>query len=302
MKIFDCTTFYNESLMLEVRFNILNKYVDKFIVVEAKYSHSGEKKKLNFDIKKFKEFKKKIIYLVSENEPNDLIYKMRNNIPYEEENDMRLNSIKRIAHQRNKLIDGLNDADDNDYILYSDNDEIPDLKNLNFEKFKDKILIFNQELFYYKFNLFCDRIDWFGTKACTKKNLKSFSWLREIKPKKYPFFRIDTLSSETKYMNIEKINNGGWHFSQLKTPKDIEIKLLNGEQHGEYKSAKKDLRSIDDLVKRKVIDYDHKAKTSDYKYSKEFKLQTVSLDRMPKFLRDNVNKYSEWFDNDEVER
>ena len=77
MKIFDCTTFYNESLMLEVRFNILNKYVDKFIVVEAKYSHSGEKKKLNFDIKKFKEFKKKIIYLVSENEPDDLIYKMK---------------------------------------------------------------------------------------------------------------------------------------------------------------------------------------------------------------------------------
>ena len=73
-------------------------------------------------------------------------------------------------------------------------------------------------------------------------------------------------------------------------------------QKSEYKSAKKDLRSIDDLVKRKVIDYDHKAKTSDYKYSKEFKLQTVSLDRMPKFLRDNANKYSEWFDNDQVER
>ena len=53
MKIFDCTTFFNENLMLEVRLNILNKYVDKFVVVEAKYSHSGEKKKLNFDIKKF---------------------------------------------------------------------------------------------------------------------------------------------------------------------------------------------------------------------------------------------------------
>jgi len=60
MKIFDCTTYYSEDLMLEVRFNILNKYVDKFIVVEAKYSHSGEKKKLNFDINKFKEFKKKL--------------------------------------------------------------------------------------------------------------------------------------------------------------------------------------------------------------------------------------------------
>ena len=286
--------------MLEVRFNILNKYVDKFIVVEAKYSHSGEKKKLNFDIKKFKEFKKKIIYLVSENEPDDLIYKMKNNISHEEENDMRLNSIKRIAHQRNKLMDGLSDASDDDYILYSDNDEIPDLRNLSFEKFKDKILIFNQKLFYYKFNLFCDRVEWFGTKGCKKKNLKSFSWLREIKAKKYPFFRLDTLSSETKYMNIEKVKKGGWHFSQLKTPEDIEIKLLNGEQHGEYKSAKKNLRNIDDLVKRKVIDYDHKAKTSDYKYSQEFKLKTVSLDHMPEFLKDNINKYSEWFDDDKI--
>ena len=59
MKIFDCTTYYNEDLILEVRFNILNKHVDKFVIAEAKYSHSGEKKKLNFNISKFPEFKKK---------------------------------------------------------------------------------------------------------------------------------------------------------------------------------------------------------------------------------------------------
>ena len=59
MKVFDCTTFFNENLMLEIRFNILNKFVDKFVIAEAKYSHSGEKKKLNFDINKFSEFKKK---------------------------------------------------------------------------------------------------------------------------------------------------------------------------------------------------------------------------------------------------
>ena len=74
MKIFDCTTFFNENLMLEVRFNILNKYVDKFIVAEAKYSHSGEKKKLNFDINKFSEFKKKIVYIAIDNEPDDIVY------------------------------------------------------------------------------------------------------------------------------------------------------------------------------------------------------------------------------------
>ena len=52
-------------------------------------------------------------------------------------------------------------------------------------------------------------------------------------------YRLDTFFSEAKYRNVKIIENGGWHFSQLKTPKDIEMKLLNGEQHAEYKSAKK---------------------------------------------------------------
>ena len=73
-KIYDCITFFDENLMLEVRFNILNKFVDKFIIVEAKFSHSGEKKKLNFNINKLSEFKKKIIYLTVENEPENIIY------------------------------------------------------------------------------------------------------------------------------------------------------------------------------------------------------------------------------------
>ena len=52
MKIFDCTIYHNEDLMMEVRLNILNNYVDKFVICESKYTHSGRKKKLNFDIKK----------------------------------------------------------------------------------------------------------------------------------------------------------------------------------------------------------------------------------------------------------
>ena len=296
MKVFDCTTFYNENLMLEIRFNILNKYVDKFVVSESQYSHSGEKKKLNFNIKNFKEFKKKIIYVVINNEPDNIIYHNIDNRLYEKKNDMRMNSIKRIGHQRNKLMDYLDEANNDDYIFYSDNDEIPNFENFNFEKNQNKILVFKQKLFYYKFNLFCDRVDWYGTKGCKKKNLLTFTWLREVKAKKYPFFRLDTLFSKTKYSNIKIIENGGWHFSQLKTPKDIEIKLMNQEHHDEYRIAKDNLPNVADLVKRKTIVYDHKAKSSDYKYSKEFKLKTLSIDYMPKFLQENVSKYSNWFD------
>ena len=117
---------------------------------------------------------------------------------------MRLNSIKRISHQRNKILDSLNEANNEDYIFYSDNDEIPNFENFNFEKNKSKIIIFKQKLFYYKFNLLCDRVDWYGTKGCKKKDLVSFSWLREIKPKTYPKYRLDTLFSKNK---ISKFRN-----------------------------------------------------------------------------------------------
>jgi beta-1,4-mannosyl-glycoprotein beta-1,4-N-acetylglucosaminyltransferase len=296
MKIFDCTTFFDENLMIDVRLNILNKYVDKFIIVEAKFSHSGKKKKLNFKINNFSEFKKKIIYVVLENEPNNITYKQDKDIIFEEKQNMRQNSIKRIAYQRNKIMEYLNEAKDEDYILYSDNDEIPNLENFNFESEKNDILIFKQKLFYYKFNLFCNRVDWFGTKGCKKKQLRSFSWLREIKTKRYPFYRLDALFSKNKYTNVKVIENGGWHFSQLKTPKDIEQKLLNQEHHDEYKLAKGKIPNVEDLVKRKIIIYDHKAKSSDYKFSKEFKLETLSLDYMPFYLRKNVDKYKKWFD------
>ncbi len=279
--------------MLEIRFNILNKYVDKFVVSEAKYSHSGDKKKLNFNINRFAEFKKKIIYLVVDNEPTNILYDKSNS---SNQLNLRTNSIKRIAHQRNKLEECLSLANNEDYIFYSDNDEIPDLENFNF-KDDNNILIFKQKLFYYKFNLLCDRVDWFGTKGCKKKNFISFSWLREIKPKKYPFYRFDTNFSNTKYRNIKIINNGGWHFSQLKTAKDIEIKLTNQEHHDEYMAARENLPSVEDLIKRKTITYDHHAKSSEYKYSKEFKLKTLPIEYMPLYLQNNVNKYSEWFDN-----
>jgi len=296
MKIFDCTTFYNENLMLEVRFNILNKYVHKFVVTEAKYSHSGESKKLNFDINKFKEFKNKIIYLVIENEPDGILYEIENNTKYEKKSNMRINSILRIAHQRNALSECLTDANDEDYIFYSDNDEIPNFKDITFDKEENNIIIFKQKLFYYKFNLLCDWVDWFGTKGCQKKNLNSFSWLREVKAKKYPLYRLDTLFSKNKYMNVKIVNDGGWHFSQLKTPKDIEIKLLNQEHHDEYRLVKDSLPAVADLIKRKSIIYDFNAKSTDFKFSKEFKLKSAKLDCIPLFLQQNIDKYREWFD------
>ena len=147
MKIFDCTTYYDEELIIDLRFNVLNEYVDKFIVCEAKFSHAGKEKKLNFDIHKYPKFKDKIIYVVLENEPANLIYE-DNLKKIELTENVRTNSIKRIAYQRNKLFDAVNKVSDmNDYIFYSDNDEIPNLELFNPKKIKKRLLFLNKNFF-----------------------------------------------------------------------------------------------------------------------------------------------------------
>ena len=298
MKIFDCTTYYDEELIIDLRFNVLNEYVDKFIVCEAKFSHAGKEKKLNFDIHKYPKFKDKIIYVVLENEPANLIYE-DNLKKIELAENVRTNSIKRIAYQRNKLFDAVNKVSDlNDYIFYSDNDEIPNLELFNPKKNKKKIIIFEQKLFYYKFNLLCDRINWYGTRAIKKRDLIDFEWLRQIKPKKYPFFRLDTFFRNDKFINLEIIPNGGWHFTRVISPEKIHLKELDTEHHDEYKESKKNPERIKDLISRRVIDHDHLADSRENKFGKEFPLKQVELVDLPKYIQRNKDYYENFLDFD----
>ena len=299
MKIFDCTTYHNEELILETRLNILDKYVDKFVICEARYTHAGKEKKLNFDIKKFSNFKKKIIYLVQEDEPDDLV-KINENLSIEEKYPLiRLNSIKRISFQRNKLKEGLQDANENDLIFYSDNDEIPNFSQVNLEKINSKLIFFEQKLFYFKFNLLLDRIFWYGTRGLRKKNLKSFQELREVKPKKYPFYRIDTFFKNNKFIDVKIIKNGGWHFTRIISPEEIHERELNTEHSDEYIQSGKNIERIKDLIKRRVIDHDHLADKKDYKFKKEFNLKLFPTNLLPLYIQQNMSKYKDHIDSDD---
>ena len=168
MKIFDCTTFYSEHMMMDVRFNILDKYVHKFVVVESLFSHSGEKKKLNFDINNYPKFKDKITYLVIEKEPDHII---NESSLIENQSIKRKNSITRINQSYDFMQKGIKNAEPNDLILLSDNDEIPNLESKQFKNSNKDLFIFKQLFFYYKFNLQYDLMSWFGSKACKKKKL-----------------------------------------------------------------------------------------------------------------------------------
>tara|TARA_B100000965_G_scaffold379153_1_gene374650 strand:- start:2746 stop:3642 length:897 start_codon:yes stop_codon:yes gene_type:complete len=298
MKVYDCTLYHDEDLILDLRLNILSKFIDKFVICESRFSHSGREKKLNFDINNFSKFKDKIIYLVLDSEPKGLLFNESSEGKKELPEYYRHNAIRRIAHQRNKLIDGLKDAENNDFILYSDNDEIPNLENFNFKTFNKKYILFKQKLFYYKFNLHLDRISWYGTKGCKKKYLLSFEKLRQIKPKIYPFYRIDTFFKFDKQISLNIVNNGGWHFTRLQTPEDIHLKELDAEHHDEYRLSGKNINKIRELIKNRKIDHDHFADTKKSKYGQEFKLSKISINSLPKFIQENEEKYKEWFDYD----
>jgi len=293
MKIIDCTTYYSEDLMLDVRLNILNEYVDKFVIVESKFSHSGKPKSLNFNINNFQKFKDKIEYLVIENEPEGIDVNLENSSAIK-----RMNSLLRIEQSYDYMVNALNDVEDNDLVCLSDNDEIPNFESQQFKNSKNDIFIFKQLFFYYKFNLFYDLMPWFGTKACKKKKLISFSWLRNLKTKKYPFWRLDTIFSNLKQTNLQIVDNGGWHFTNLMTAKNIFTKLSNFGHHNEFDISGVTVEDIQECINKRIVNYDHRAdKTESEKYKANYKLKVVNDDLLPKYLILNKEKYKNWFDN-----
>ena len=295
MKIYDCTNYFNEDLMYGLRLEILDKYVDKFVVAESKYTHSGQPKKLHFDINKYSKFKDKIHYIVVDKEPEDLID--LSNLEYNQaQGTKRINSLKRIRQQYNVLKDGIEEANNDDLIILSDCDEIPNLTNLE-DLPLNKILIFKQLLFYYKFNLHHDSMIWHGSKACLKKNLSTFNWLRNIKNKKYKPWRLDTYFSKNKYINIKIVENGGWHFTNIKSPEDIVMKLLNFGEHNEFEVSNINTAKMSKLIKDKRVYFNHAAdKTDRNKYDYSHLLININEKLLPEYLVKNKNLYKEWFD------
>ena len=295
MKIFDCTTFYSEHLMMDVRFNVLNEYVHKFIVSESTFSHSGKPKKLNFDINNYPKFKDKIIYVIIDKEPNDIIGIKDKQLNTEEK---RSNSLKRIELSYDYMTKELDIALDNDLIILSDNDEIPNLGSKKFKNSKKDIFIFKQLFFYYKFNLLYDLVPWYGSKAAKKKILLSMSWLKNLKNKKYPFWRLDTFFRNNKYINLDIINDGGWHFTNLKTPEELYQKLTNFGHHDEFELSGLTVNDLKKKIEEKKVFFNHFLDKENYKerWNFDYDLKKIDNELLPQYLKNNSEKFKEWFD------
>ncbi len=296
MKIFDCFMYFDEELVLDLRLNILYQDVDYFVIVESIYNHKGERRDLLFDIQKFKKFRDKIIYLVYDEIP-DLVESI-NDTDDEKEKDRKyiMNALYRENTQRDFILEGLNNADNNDLILISDVDEIPKLSSLNFNQIDDEIILFKQDMFYYKYNLALPNFKWTGTKATKKNRLKSPQWLRNVKDKKYPFYRIDTMFSDKKYTNIKIIKDGGWHFTNIKTPKMIQHKLKSYLHHREFDQASLSILEINELVEKKQALYDLGADKRNNKVGNGLILENFEMKKLPDYIINNLEKYKSWLD------
>ena len=173
---------------------------------------------------------------------------------------------------------GLKKCSDNDLIILSDVDEIPNLNKLN-EFNRNKYGVFLQKMFMYKFNLVnLKENNWHGSKICLKKNFKSPQWLRNLKFKKYPFWRID------KIRNIQIIENGGWHFAYLQSPENIS-KKIKSFAHGEFNT---DDKSNEENIRSKI------EKGEDI-FNRGYEIKKVELDSsFPKYIFENKDKLKKW--------
>ena len=296
MNVYDCFMYFDEDLLLDLRLNILDKYVKKFIVTESTCMHNGSKKKLNFNINNFKKFKDKITYIVVDEPPPGIIDLDEKDDKEKRESKKIFNAYKREIYQIEKTKEGVMDANSEDIIIVSDLDEIPNLDKINFNTIKERLIFFKQKMYYYKLNLLHETLPWYGSKACKMKYFRSPQWLRSIKNKKYPIWRLDTIFSKKKYNDIYFVENGGWHFTNIKKAEDLEKKLLGFLHHVDYENSGLKLKDLKWMIKEKRVMYKHSLDKKLDKWGKGEKLTTTKIEEMPNYISENIEKYKLWLD------
>jgi len=250
--------------MFDIRYNILSNYVDFFVVCESKFDHAGNLKKKNFIFEK-------------NYDPNKIKYILHDK-PFPKNTDRWQNQ----AIQRDFILDKLDFAEPEDYIFFSDPDEIikPDILS-NFS-LSAKYGIFLHDCFTYKFNIFNSyESPWEGTRVVKKKNLKSIDFMRQkikMKNLKYSFLRID------KEKNIKIFEKAGWHFNNIMSPEEISLKLKTFA-HQEFSGAEFSSVSVIKEKIEKKIDLFNRGHT----------YEVVKLDEnFPEYIVQNIEKFKQY--------
>ena len=264
MKVYDCFMFFNELDLLELRLNILDSCVDKFVLTEATHTFSGKEKPLIYqeNISRFDKFRDKIIHNIVDMSPES-ISDMRENVP--NQHYQYADCWKRETRQRNAMTCGLESfADLSDIVLLSDVDEIinphllvdqiPYLSVFNFLKFE-------MRLYYYYLNLqfreYGSSPFWYGPSACLYEMLVN----RKQTPQSLRNLAIGARIVDKKihYDSVEPhiVHNGGWHWSYLGDQNFIKNKI-KAFSHQEFNNdvvlsrVSKNVENFSDLFGREA--------------------------------------------------
>lgn len=272
--VYDCIPFFNELDILKLRLHILNPIVDWFVIEESTVTFSGQPKELCFEKNKemFQEFLPKIKYIVVDDSPAEL------------------STHERDKYQKNALIKGLKDAGDEDILILSDVDEIPNPKVLKqiIEKFEpDNIYHLAQRMFYCYLNMEevsgnllsitgefpgVERRMWLGTKVFAKRNI----------PKEGI---IDLREASTTAPNAVRVEEGGWHFGYMGSRKETDVSRRIGTKvvaaaHQEYNNQDTLAEARDRLILGQDI------------FGRKAKFGRVEIDNSyPEYLLEHLEEY-----------
>ncbi|MDD3369705.1 MAG: glycosyl transferase GT17 family protein [Lachnospiraceae bacterium] len=273
--IYDCFQFFNELDILKLRMQILSPIVDKFVISEATTTFSGMEKPLYYleNEEMFAEFKDKVIHVTVEDTPPG-------------------DTHVRDTFQKNAVGRGLKDCTDDDIIIFSDLDEIPNPEKITeiLADFKqDKIYHFAQRLFYCYLNMEeisgnllsyagefegVTRKKWIGSKMCSYKLLREQNL--QLGELRFP---------ERKEIGI-RVDDGGWHFGYMGGHGETDIRKRVAEKvrsaaHTEYNSK---------AVLSQTAD---KIKDGEDLFGREASFQRVEIDAsFPAYLREHQKEYA----------
>lgn len=281
IKIYDAFIFYNELETLEIRMNILDPYVDFFVIVECTETFSGMPKKLYFkdNAERFKQFEHKIIHHTISDAPkneDDLKHRLANGnlsqldkeiIRYSLTND---NVPKgedfwlREFYQRESIQKALVGLADNDFCFVSDVDEIWNGESI-IDYRSDAVFKMRQKMYSYYLNNRSSEA-WAGTFATKYRNIKNGC--------------LNDLRDATK-TNYTYIQNGGWHFTNQGGAERIKSKL-ESYSHKEFNTV--EIKSVIDKKIAENVDF----------VGRDFKFWTDEKG-LPKYLLENKQKYPGMF-------
>lgn len=276
--IYDCFLYYDEDMLLDVRLHTLNDVIDRFVIVESTHTFTGKPRSLHFDINKFAEFKAKIIYIVYDQPPffnNDIV-----------------DAWKNEAHTRNAIMQGLSSAADDDIIIVSDVDEIPDPQAvLKLDK-HSLCTTLHMNFYNYQFNLQVFNADgapriWSFPRATSFKHLKGFFG---GKPEDFRNVKKSAIKSSFIKWNLFKLRNknmasAGWHFSWIMRPERISEKM-SSISHTEYDLPQFNNSDhiLDALKNGKDI----------WGRERKMRKQELTTEHFPAYLVNNQAKFSEF--------